>query len=278
MTTVNSKFIVNELFHYPVKSFAGESISSASVLAAGFEFDRHWMLVDEEGQFLSQRKNPAMALLKAYIEEEQLILSIPGQSAIAINLLPDDNWRSVKVWNDQLKALNIDAAADKLVSQFMKKTCHLVVMSKQQQRTISDPAAQGIVSFADAFPYLLIGTKSLATLNNKLDKQVVIQNFRPNIVVSTSSAHEEDFWHEIMIGGVRFKNVKLCGRCILTTVDPETGLRSADQEPLKTLLSYRQATNSEVLFGCNLVAMNEGRIYQGDQLVVLSYKDQQRFN
>ena len=97
-------------------------------------------------------------------------------------------------------------------------------------------------------------------------------NFRPNLVIDTSVAFEEDSWDEIQVGGVRFKNVKLCGRCILTTVDPITAKRSSDKEPLTTLSRYRKMDNGEVMFGCNLIALNEGIINKDDKLEVISFK------
>ena len=166
----------------------------------------------------------------------------------------------------------MDGTIDALLSKFLQKPCHLVELSKQHPREISDPAAQGVVSFADGFPYLLIGSASLDGLNKKLKQPLTMQNFRPNIVVKTSDAHEEDRWLEIQIGDIKFRNVKPCIRCVLTTINPATAVKSTDMEPLTTLMTYRKNHQGKVHFGCNLIPLNEGTIKQGDKLEVLSYQ------
>ncbi|PCJ47658.1 MAG: MOSC domain-containing protein [Gammaproteobacteria bacterium] len=265
--------IIKSLHRYPIKSFRGESLKSLRVKFTGFEFDRHWMLVDDKGVFMSQRRNSRMALIEARLQGEFLLIKIPNQEIIksAIEISENSKLSDYVIWQDEIKALAVNPKIDQLISEFLNKPCQLVVMSARQPRTITDSAAKGIVSFADAFPFLLIGTESLATLNNKLVKNVTMENFRPNIVIETTKAHEEDSWQEIQIGEVRFRNVKLCSRCILTTVDPKTAERSQDQEPLSTLITYRKI-EQKIMFGSNLIALNEGLIKAEDNLKVLSIK------
>lgn len=260
--------MVKSLYRYPVKSLAGESLNQADILAKGMAYDRRWMLVDQKGKFLSQRKWPRMALLTAVVEQETVLLTIPDQGPY--RLVASKQWRQVTIWNDQLKALIADGPINEALSRFLKIHCQLVLMSDQQPRVISDLAAEGVVSFADGFPFLLIGSASLVLLNAQLSVPVSMKNFRPNIVVKTDIAHQEDDWDELKIGEVQFKNVKLCSRCILITINPETAKFSKDKEPMITLLKYRKI-KAGVNFGCNLVALNEGTIYSGDTIEVMSY-------
>jgi len=120
------------------------------------------------------------------------------------------------------------------------------------------------VSLADGYPYLMIGTESLDFLNEKLKEKITILRFRPNIVISSQNAHEEDNFDTFKIGEVQFKNVKPCGRCIMVNNDPQNG--NLKKEPLKTLSIYRNVNNS-VLFGTNIVSLNSGIISVGDELV-----------
>ncbi|MFT5452163.1 MAG: hypothetical protein ACI9N9_001651 [Enterobacterales bacterium] len=269
---VTAAISVTNLNRYPIKSLKGEELEGANIKTTGIEYDRHWMLVDDKGKFITQRKHPQLALLSAWIEGDTLNLKIPGQEKIISKIKPQANNDSMKVsiWNDELIAKTVEPSIDDLLSEYLNKKCQLIVMDHQQPRIISDEAAEGTVSFADAFPFLLIGSESLSTLNGKLKTPVSKQNFRPNIVVNTHRAHEEDSWDEVKIGEVRFKNVKLCSRCILTTVDPETGVRSVEQEPLVTLLTYRNI-EQKIMFGINLIALNEGVIRKSDEVEVLSY-------
>lgn len=60
---------VSELHIYPVKSLGGISMPSVVMTDRGFKYDRRWMLIEEDGQFLSQRELPKMALLKVSIKK-----------------------------------------------------------------------------------------------------------------------------------------------------------------------------------------------------------------
>jgi hypothetical protein len=96
-----------------------------------------------------------------------------------------------------------------------------------------------------------------------------MNRFRPNLVVSGAKPFEEDTWAEIKIGEVHFKVAKPCARCVLTTIDQETGIKGI--EPLKTLAGYR-TINNKVLFGQNLIALNEGILRENDSVEILRYK------
>ena len=273
------------LNRYPVKSFAGESLSVAKILKTGIIYDRHWMMVDENAVFMSQRKFPKMALLKASVQtskqdHEQFTIDIPEQQTIDIELnsrlsSEAEKLMDVSVWKDFVTARTMSVKCNDHLSKYMEKPVSLVEMSEQHPRAISDEAAEGIVSFADAFPFLLIGSASLTHLNKQLsdDNKVNMDNFRPNFVVETELAHEEDRWDVIKIGEVTFKNVKLCSRCILTTINPQTSALNKQQEPLTSLATYR-VIDGKIMFGCNLIALNEGRVSVDDVIEIVSYKDQ----
>ncbi|MBL0317196.1 MAG: MOSC N-terminal beta barrel domain-containing protein [Flavobacteriales bacterium] len=47
---------IDHLFVYPVKSLGGFGVNQAAITAQGFEFDRRFMLIDENNRFISQRK------------------------------------------------------------------------------------------------------------------------------------------------------------------------------------------------------------------------------
>jgi len=125
-----------------------------------------------------------------------------------------------------------------------------------------------IVSFADGYPFLLIGESSLADLNERLACPIPMNRFRPNFVVSGSRAYDEDAWKRIRIGATLFHVVKPCGRCVITTIDQEAGVRTGQQEPLRTLARYRLA-DQKVFFGQYLIADKEDEILRvGDRVQV----------
>ena len=85
---------------------------------------------------------------------------------------------------------------------------------------------------------MLMTTRSIEVLNEKLEIPVPALQFRPNILVSTQEPFEEDNWEWIKIGeNVVIRNFKPCTRCKFVIVNPETGT-AEKEEPLKTLKRY----------------------------------------
>lgn len=120
-----------------------------------------------------------------------------------------------------------------------------------------------IVSFADAYPYLIIGQSSLDDLNSRLETGLPMNRFRPNFVFTGGTPYEEDRWKDFKIGAAEFKAVKPCARCMFITTDQETAERS--NEPLKTLSTYRKI-DGKIMFGMNVVCIKQGIISIGDEI------------
>jgi hypothetical protein len=131
-----------------------------------------------------------------------------------------------------------------------------------------------ITSFADAYPFMMIGQASLDDLNSRLAEPLPMDRFRPNIVFTGGGPFEEDLLANFTIGNIHFYGVKLCARCIIPTIDQNTGVKR--KEPLKTLASYR-AKNNKIYFGQNLVHKGDGVIAVGDQLHAISLNHEERF-
>lgn len=260
--------IVQDIFIYPIKSLGGLRLSEAVVEEKGFQYDRRWMLVNEEGVFLSQRDYPQLALLKVELgvnelvvfrknEKEKLIL-VPFEMANGPEIM-------VTIWDDQVLGKVVHPEISTWFSDYLGIEADLVVMPESSHRKVDQRyAVHGeSVSFADGMPYLLIGQESLNDLNSRLERPVPMDRFRPNIVFSGGSPFLEDSLREIKIGEVEFQIVKPCARCIMTTVDQKTGKKG--KEPLKTLSSYR-TINNKVYFGQNVVALRTGKVRIGDQI------------
>lgn len=262
---------LSEIWIYPVKSLGGIRLSQAQVEERGLKYDRRWMVVDEQGVFLTQRTFTQMALLDVSLAPEGLIIShrTDKENRILVPYIPfSSEALQVTVWDDQVEALTVSDEVDAWLSEQLDKKVRLVMMPETTLRK-ADPryAHNGeTVSFADGFPFLLISEASLDDLNGRLESPIIMRRFRPNLVISGATAFEEDSWRSIRIASTDFEIVKPCARCILTTIDPETGVRGP--EPLKTLSSYRRV-NNKVLFGQNLVAAQNGLIREGDEVVVL---------
>lgn len=148
----------------------------------------------------------------------------------------------------------------------------LVRMQEQARRLVDTEYAQNgeVVSFADGYPFLLIGQASLDDLNSRIDQPVHMNQFRPNFVFRGGVPFEEDGWSSFTIGGAPFQAVKPCARCVVTTINQATAEKSA--EPLRTLATYRQLRN-KIMFGQNLLSSSPaGTVQVGDKLEVISVK------
>jgi uncharacterized protein YcbX len=263
---------ISEINIYPVKSLKGISLESAVVEDRGLRFDRRWMLVDENRQFITQREVPRMATVKIEVTGDGLNASGNGTS-IAIPSEPATGEReNVQVWGSSVKAEFYPQEINRWFTDALGVDCSLVSMPETTRRVVSpDHAVRKFVdtvSFADGYPFLLIGEGSLEDLNSRLESRVPMNRFRPNLVVSGSEAFAEDSWKRIRVGTVEFHVVKPSARCVLTTVDQVTGEKTG-KEPLKTLSEYR-TSNGKVLFGQNLIADTAGgTVRVGDRVEVI---------
>jgi uncharacterized protein YcbX len=263
---MSTPYIVKEMYIYPIKSLAGISCQHAFAEEMGFENDRRWMLLDSDNQHITQREYPIMSQFYPQISDGKISVTFQDQKHqfLISEHLNDPIY--TKVWDDKSFVFEVNKATSKWFSDCLGFECKLVKIIKTGDRKHESSRSKETynVSFADAYPYLLTGTKSLDFLNDKLEEKITIKRFRPNIVINSKNPHEEDDFEYFKIGEVQFKNVKPCGRCIMVNNDPQNGI--VKKEPLKTLSKYRNFNNS-VLFGINLVSLNSGIIKVGDAVL-----------
>ena len=249
---------------YPIKSTRGIPVDEWDVDDFGLQYDRRFMVVDQSGEFLSQRSHPRLALVAPTIGGAVLRVDAPGMRPLALPLEPSPSVATrVTVWEDTCDATWMGEAAAQWFSDFLGDFCSLVYMSAVTVRP-ADPAYGPVgsrVSFADGFPFLLISEESLADLNRRLAEPLPMNRFRPNLVVAGAQPYGEDQWERIQIGDVGLRVVKPCARCVVTTIDQITTARG--REPLRTLATYRN-TGGKVMFGQNVVHEGRGRLRVGD--------------
>jgi len=259
---------ISGLFIYPVKSLGGIALTNAEVSSRGLEYDRRWMLVDENNRFLSQREVPEMALLDVEITTNGLLVMhrLQPEEFIAVPFLFDAKEAAVcTIWDDTCLAEFVSSEIDNWFTAILKIKCRLVYMPLAARRQVDQHYAGSdhITSFADAFPFLMVGQASLDDLNSRLQQVVPMDRFRPNIVFTGGEAFQEDQMQHFTIGSLNFYGVKPCARCPVVNIDQEKG--ATGKEPLKTLSGYRKK-NNKVYFGQNLVHDGEGMISIGDEI------------
>jgi len=233
---------------YPVKSCAGVAPDEVLLVETGFEFDRAWMLVDADGEFVTQRELPRLALIRCELRHADLVLRAPGMLALHLPLDTVEAPTRVRVWNDVVAAYDMGALAARWCSDFLRQELRLVRFDPDQRR-LSARAWTGPLeaenAFSDGFPVLVLSNASLDALNERLaahgEAPVTMARFRPNLVLDGLDAHGEDHLDELAFdtpeGPVRLRLVKPCPRCPIPNVDPDTGVPGS--EPLDTLTGYR---------------------------------------
>ncbi|GAB3008548.1 MOSC domain-containing protein [Niabella terrae] len=231
------------------------------------------MLVDADHCFISQRQCPRMALLQTALEGADLLVYDKHRLAdqIRLPLNPDMGRATIKVqlFEDSCQAVLVAEEADRWFSRKLERPCHLVYMPDSFQRKVDPEYARrstDIAAFSDAFPLLLIGQASLDDLNSRLAAALPMDRFRPNIVFTGGRAFEEDSFAAFEINGIGMSSVKPCARCVITTIDQQTGHKA--KEPLLTLSKYRRLGH-KILFGQNLLYDKQGVIAVGQPLKVL---------
>ncbi len=274
-------FIVSEITIYPIKSLGGISLQEAIVEQRGLQYDRRWVLADENNVFITQRQNEQMALIDVAITKTGLqvthrlkriaSLQIPFEpQTVAGGGVPHQ--QQITIWDDVVSAIRVSDEADAWFTTVLGKKCSLFYQPDDSIR-LTDPkysiTKEEHTSFSDGYPILVIGQASLDELNAKLEEPVSMKRFRPNLVFTGGEAHVEDTWRYFTVGDAKLVGVKPCARCVLTTINPETAEKG--KEPLRTLTQYRNV-NNKILFGQNLLVVETGKISVGDELLLLEDK------
>ncbi|WP_374950353.1 MOSC domain-containing protein [Mucilaginibacter sp.] len=269
---------ISELFIYPVKSLGGISMQSSALTSRGLQYDRRWMLVDSENRFLSQREHAQMALCKTALADDGVRISFSlDETSVLIPFQPQKTEIvQVTIWDDTCTGQLVSDEADAWFTQKLGIDCRLVYMADDSLRPTDPRYTQTgtITSFSDAYPLLLIGQASLDDLNARLDERLNMDRFRPNIVFTGGEPYAEDTMAQIIINEINLYGVKLCARCVMTTIDQLTGQKN--KEPLKTLAGYRRK-GTKILFGQNVVSTGFGTLSVGDEVSVLSLHTEERF-
>jgi hypothetical protein len=258
---------LHALYVHPVKSCAGFGVRSSLLLETGLDLDRAWMLVDERGEFVTQRELPKLALIQPTLRQNDMVLRAPGMLALHLALDRVESPLNVRVWNDPVPAWDMGALAAQWCSDFAGRPLRLVRFDPEHRR-LSERRWTGEfeahTAFADAFALLVTSTASLAELNRRLQQQgaapVDMSRFRPNLVLDGIDAHDEDHIDLLEVdtpqGTVQLKLVKPCARCTIPGVDPLTGEQGF--EVIDALAGYRSdpRVDGAVTFGMNAIVVS----------------------
>ncbi|MFG2648206.1 MOSC domain-containing protein [Streptomyces sp. NPDC048436] len=268
---------LHSIHYYPLKAVGGHAPREAVVEPWGLAGDRRWVVIDGDGQVLTQRPHPRLALAAAeLLPGGGIRVSAPGRDALTVPVPGPGATVTVDIWKDKVEAVPAEAEAHAWFSAYLETDARLVHLDDPRTRRAIDPAYAKdgeTVSFADGFPLLLTTLSSLDALNSLIaqgdhsdEGPLPMNRFRPNVVVDGTAPWAEDDWSRIAIGEVTFRVAKPCGRCVVTTTDQRSAERG--KEPLRTLAKHRRF-GDQLVFGQNLVPETTGSIRIGDPFTVL---------
>ena len=284
---------VSELFLHPVKSMKGASVQHLFATKKGMRswdkaksmFDRSFMVIQPSGNMMTARKESKLVTIEVELIKDSIILSAPDTTPITVPI-PLDLSKGIEcaVWGEKTLGLDCGDEVSQWLSSLLNNEYRLVYHSSEingRKITARDVlrsskfANAGNIMYHDGTPGHLLSEASLEDLNTRLTKKVTARSFRPNIVVNGCNPYDEDNWIHVKIGEAEFQYVRDQFRCILTTVDPETGIKNADENPLKTLREYRHIREEDYVywkdsppFGTGLAVTKEGVMSVGDDVLV----------
>ena len=262
---------ISSLIYYPIKACRGFEVQSANVERMGLQHDRRMMVTTPDGQFLTQRELPRLALVTPTLENGSLELSAPGYDSLRLGIQTSGTPVSVDIWKSKgVQAIDQGEDAAQWFSDWLGTDVRLVHVADGYKRVVNETYAVNAddhTGFADGYPILIASEEGLADLNTRLASPVPMNRFRPNLVVRGCGPFEEDSWNRIQVGDVVLAVVKPCARCEVTTIDKDTLERS--KEPLKTLGKYRKHKLGAI-FGQNVIPLNEGQLQVGMNVEILS--------
>jgi uncharacterized protein YcbX len=262
---------VASLHSYPIKGCHRLDHDVAGVEPWGLRGDRRWMVVDPDGVGITQRTTALLTQLSAVPGPDGLVLAAPGQRSVRVAFPVHGPKELVRVFKSKPVVSARLADDGGWFERFLDRPARLVWLGDPTVRPIEEFALDGDrVSFADGYPLLLTNSASLAALGDWLveagDEPVPMTRFRPNVVIDGAGPWDEDDWlgGRLLIGGTAFRAAKSCARCVVTTIDQETGEKG--RQPLRALGRYRRDGDG-LLFGINLIPDTHGVIRVGDEFL-----------
>jgi uncharacterized protein YcbX len=269
---------VSEIHIYPIKSTAGISLEKSEVQSIGLVQDRRRAVVSlEKNRIITGRENQNLFSIHTEILENELVLT-SRTSSLRLPLKPENqNLVHVKLWAEENHpGIRYSKEVNDWFSAQLAEECFLIFMDENCHREFPKGMASGyeglpgdMVSYADDYPILIASEASLADLNSRLETPVTMKHFRPNVVLSGCEAFEEDTWQRVRVGESEFELAQQCPRCVMTTINPETGIKHK-HEPLKTLASYRRTPAGGAPFGVQMTPRRLGQIKVGDPVEKLA--------
>lgn len=289
---------ISELYCFPIKS--GGAIPLQEILCTDigaknqFLRDRTFMVIDEdERRFVTARQYPLLVKIRPEVNGHTLKLSVSSSTLthdISVDMdrvLASNDTLIAEIWDKAyVELFDCGDGVAEWISKFIlngnKKGLRLVYYPldhptrpvRPKNRIFPEMSSDHVGALHDASSFMMVNESSVEELNGRLDFNVTPLLFRPNLVLKGPKAFDEDRYKWVKIGqDTVMKVLKPCTRCVFTNVDPRTGEKRSDGEPLKTLKEYRKfpGLGDSPVMGVHLGVIAVGTVRVGDQVFVGEY-------
>lgn len=220
---------IKSLWIYPVKSLAGIKQAHCELTPQGLSQDRQWMIVDEQGVFVSQRKHPKMAQIKTSLQNDETLTLSLNRLCVSVNPRECIKPCRTQVWQDECAGLEAPTAINHWLNSLLnyKTPLRLVYFDKKRKRQLDRTRfADNTTFYADAAPLLVCSIQSLNTLNDSLKNLNVtalgMSRFRPNIVLNMPKPFIEHTIKAASCDAFCIRFIDHCQRCVMITINPIT--------------------------------------------------------
>ncbi|XP_064623737.1 mitochondrial amidoxime-reducing component 1-like [Lineus longissimus] len=289
---------VSGLFIHPIKSCGGIMVQEAECdhfgLKVGPFLDRHWMVIDDNGTFLSQKTvpgDPRLAIIRTSFHGDKLHVDAPDMDTLILDPnapIDTERIRMMKVWGEPIEALDCGPEPKAWICKFLGRDdvsfAYADPRLPKRDMTLAKKSFDNLsrkgdeVGFQDFSAYNLLSQESVDDLNSRCEKQTDASLYRANILIDDCNPYEEDKFEYVTIGSSKFFQVKPCHRCVVVTIDQDVGNKPDDKaEPLTTMRKYRlgrpeQKFGNAPLLGVNLAINGKGgKIRVGDEVFAAYY-------
>lgn len=284
---------ISALYCFPIKSGGVIHLQETFCTAIGakneFLRDRTFMVITEkEKRFVTARQHPLLVKIKPEVDGNVLKLSVtsPHDKTIDLDMdrvLASNDTLIAEIWDKAyVQVFDCGDEVSEFISEFIlneKKGLRLVYYFlghptrpvRPKNRIFPEMSPDHVGALHDASSFMMVNESSVEELNTRLDFTVKPVLFRPNLVIKGPKAFEEDEYKWVKIGETTImKVVKPCLRCVFTNVDPESGVKRSDNEPLNTLKSYRKipGLGDAPAMGIHLGVITSGNVKIGDEVFV----------
>lgn len=242
----------------PVKALALQHPHSIRLERDGVPGNREFFLVDPTGRlFNASRHGPLMQVVAEYENGdggERLTLRFPDGSVVADGIRLAET-APTSFWGRPVRGRLVDGPFADALTEYAGKSLRLVRADDRGGAFDVDV----VTLLSEASVEELARQAGLDRLDGR--------RFRMLLTLEGCAAHEEDTWENrrFRVGTATIRVGGPVPRCVITTKDPETGLRDFDS--LREIKRYRGLRDGKKIdFGVYATVEEPGLVSVGDEL------------